>query len=96
MLGIGFLPSVEHLTNPIIRSAFVSYQRAGSVESAIGTDDNGQDILDIINDPENDFTITPQNTFIYASQLQKLGVLKTEAKSWKDYFFPEAYGENGS
>ncbi len=53
-------------------------------------------ILDIINDPENDFTITPQNTFVYASQLQKLGVLKTEAKSWKDYFFPEAYGENGS
>jgi hypothetical protein len=50
MLGIGFLPSVEHLTNPIIRSAFVSYQRAGSVESAIGTDDDGQDILDIIND----------------------------------------------
>ncbi|KQQ69868.1 sulfonate ABC transporter substrate-binding protein [Rhizobium sp. Leaf321] len=53
-------------------------------------------ILDIINDPENDFTITPQNTFVYASQLQKLGVLKTEAKSWKDYFFPEAHGEDGS
>jgi NitT/TauT family transport system substrate-binding protein len=53
-------------------------------------------IVDIINDPENDFTITPQHTFIYASELQKLGVLKNTASSWKDYFFPEAYGENGS
>lgn len=53
-------------------------------------------ILEIINDPENDFTITPQNTFVYASQLHKLGVLKNEAGSWKDYFFPEAHTENGS
>jgi hypothetical protein len=50
MLGIGFLPSIEHLTNSTIRSAFVSYQWAGPVESAIETeDDHGQDILDIIN-----------------------------------------------
>jgi NitT/TauT family transport system substrate-binding protein len=53
-------------------------------------------VLDIINDPENDFTIKPQNTFVYAAELNKLGVLKTRATSWKDYFFPEAYGENGS
>lgn len=53
-------------------------------------------ILEIINDPENDFTITPQNTFVYATELHKLGVLKNEARSWKDYFFPEAYGEKGS
>jgi NitT/TauT family transport system substrate-binding protein len=53
-------------------------------------------VLDIINDPENDFTITPQNTFVYARELHKLGVLKNKATSWKDYFFPEAYGENGS
>ncbi|GGG07480.1 MULTISPECIES: ABC transporter substrate-binding protein [Rhizobium] len=52
-------------------------------------------IVEIINDPENDFTIAPQNTFVYASELHKLGVLKTEAGSWKDYFFPEAHGGNG-
>ncbi|MBY5734288.1 ABC transporter substrate-binding protein [Rhizobium leguminosarum] len=53
-------------------------------------------VLDIINDPENDFTIIPQNTFVYAAELHKLGVLKSEAGSWKDYFFPEAHDENGS
>jgi NitT/TauT family transport system substrate-binding protein len=52
-------------------------------------------VLEIINDPENDFTIVPQNTFVYARELHKLGVLKNEAASWKEYFFPEAHGENG-
>ncbi|NTE87911.1 ABC transporter substrate-binding protein [Agrobacterium rubi] len=52
-------------------------------------------ILQIINDPENDFTIVPQNTFVYARELHKLGVLKNEAGSWKDYFFPEAYADTG-
>jgi NitT/TauT family transport system substrate-binding protein len=52
-------------------------------------------VLEIINDPENDFTIVPQNTFVYARELHNLGVLKNEATSWKDYFFPEAHGENG-
>ncbi len=45
----------------------------------------------IINDPENDFTITPQKTYVYAEKLHDLGVLKNKADSWKDYFFEEAY-----
>ncbi|GHU26750.1 ABC transporter substrate-binding protein [Betaproteobacteria bacterium] len=53
-------------------------------------------ILKIINDPENDFTITPQNTFVYAAELYNIGVLKTKAASWKDYFFEEAHNEAGS
>lgn len=53
-------------------------------------------VLEIVNDPENDFTITPENTETYARELHALGVLKTEATSWKDYFFEEAHGENGS
>ena len=50
----------------------------------------------IIEDPENDFTISPQRTFIYAEQLHELGVLKNKAASWKDYFFEEAYVHPGS
>jgi NitT/TauT family transport system substrate-binding protein len=53
-------------------------------------------ILRIINDPENDFTITPQNTHVYASELFNIGVLKIKAASWKDYFFAEAHTESGS
>ncbi|CAH0177033.1 hypothetical protein SRABI70_01162 [Pseudomonas sp. Bi70] len=50
----------------------------------------------IIEDPENDFTVSPQRTFIYAEKLHELGVLKNKASSWKDYFFEEAYANLGS
>jgi NitT/TauT family transport system substrate-binding protein len=50
----------------------------------------------IIDDPENDFTISPFRTYVYADELNKLGVLKNRAASWKDYFFEEAYAQPGS
>lgn len=50
----------------------------------------------ILDDPENDFTIVPHRTFVYARELHQLGVLQHPAASWKDYFFPEAHGGAGS
>ena len=50
----------------------------------------------IVEDPENDFTISPYRTFVYADELNKLGVLKNKATSWKDYFFDDAYAQPGS
>ena len=50
----------------------------------------------IVEDPENDFTISPHRTFVYADELFRLGVLKNKANSWKDYFFEEAYAQPGS
>jgi NitT/TauT family transport system substrate-binding protein len=50
----------------------------------------------IVEDPENDFTVSPYRSFVYASELYKLGVLKNKAESWKDYFFEEAYAQPGS
>lgn len=53
-------------------------------------------IQKMIEDPENNFTITPQRTFIYADKLHQLGVLKNKATSWKEYFFSEAHTLPGS
>ncbi len=50
----------------------------------------------IVNDPDTEFTISPQRTFIYAEILHELGVLKNKADSWKDYFFNEAWENPGS
>lgn len=50
----------------------------------------------IIDDPENQFTISPQQTQVYADKLHEIGVLKTKAASWKDYFFSEAFANPGS
>jgi len=53
-------------------------------------------IRKIVEDPENDFTITPQRTFVYATELHNIGVLKNKAASWKDYFFEEAHALPGN
>lgn len=50
----------------------------------------------IVEDPENDFTISPHRSYIYADELHKIGVLKNKAASWKDYFFEEAHANPGS
>ena len=50
----------------------------------------------ILEDPENDFTVSPYRTYVYADELYKLGVLKNKAASWKDYFFEEAYAAPGN
>lgn len=50
----------------------------------------------IVEDPENDFTIAPHRTSVYATELHKIGVLKHQASSWKDYFFDEAFKNPGS
>ncbi|TLX58531.1 sulfonate ABC transporter substrate-binding protein [Stutzerimonas nosocomialis] len=50
----------------------------------------------IVEDPEIDFTITPQRTYVYAEELHGLGVLKNKAGSWQDYFFEEAHAAPGS
>lgn len=50
----------------------------------------------ILEDPENDFTIVPHRTAVYAEALHDLGVLKNKAASWKDYFFEEAHDGKGS
>lgn len=53
-------------------------------------------VQQIIEDPENDFTIFPHRTYVYAEELHKLGILKNKAASWKDYFFGAAYANPGS
>ncbi|MEI2416556.1 ABC transporter substrate-binding protein [Orrella sp. JC864] len=53
-------------------------------------------VRQILDDPENDFTITPHRTEVYATELHKIGVLKNQAASWKDYFFEPAHALQGS
>jgi len=50
----------------------------------------------IVEDPEVNFSVSPERTQVYAEQLHALGVLKHQAASWKDYFFEEAWSNPGS
>ncbi len=47
-------------------------------------------------DPEVKYTQTPENTMPFVDFMYKVGRIKNRPSSWKDLFFPEAYGFPGS
>jgi len=80
-------------------SQIIKADRADAAETYIKVENSKLPLAfvkKIIEDPENDFTVSPQRTFIYAEKLHELGVLKNKASSWMDYFFEEAYANPGS
>ncbi len=50
----------------------------------------------IVSGSQVHWTMVPEHTMQYAEFMASVGRLKTKPASWKDYFFPEAYGMNGS
>jgi NitT/TauT family transport system substrate-binding protein len=54
------------------------------------------DILEILNDPDNKYTLTPNNVMKYVEFMHKIGSIKTVPASWKDMFFDNAHGLQGS
>jgi NitT/TauT family transport system substrate-binding protein len=50
----------------------------------------------IVSGAQVHWTMVPENTMKFADFMASVGRLKAKPTSWKDYFFPEAYGMNGS
>jgi NitT/TauT family transport system substrate-binding protein len=50
----------------------------------------------MLRDPENMFTIVPQNMMKYAEFMYKTGSIEHEPTSWTDLFFPEIHSQQGS
>jgi NitT/TauT family transport system substrate-binding protein len=46
--------------------------------------------------PDTEWTTVPLNTLKAAAFMAEVGTIKVKPASWKDYFFPEAYGMEGS
>jgi NitT/TauT family transport system substrate-binding protein len=42
------------------------------------------------------WTMVPERTMIWAEFMNSVGTLKARPASWKDYFWPEAHGLDGS
>jgi len=53
-------------------------------------------LLSIIRDPQVQFKVTPQNTFALAQFMYRVGAIRNEPKSWKDYFFDDPATAGGS
>jgi NitT/TauT family transport system substrate-binding protein len=60
-------------------------------------DKNSLDALEkMVADPDVEYTTTPVNVMKFIDFMYKVGRIKKKPESWKDMFFPEAYGLNGS
>ena len=54
------------------------------------------DLVKMLDDPEQIFSVEPTNTLKMATFMHRIGRLKHEPQSWKDYFFPVMNGRSGS
>lgn len=55
-----------------------------------------EEIIEVLNDPQIEFTTTPENVMKYANFMADIGTLKNRPASWKDLFFPEIHGAPGN
>lgn len=54
------------------------------------------ELLELINNPEFEFTMTPKNMMKIVSFMSEVGHIKVKPESWKDLFFPEVHNLPGS
>ena len=54
------------------------------------------ELVAILSDPQARISTTPFNTMLFANYMKESGSIKKTPASWKDYFFPEAWGLAGS
>src|SRR5690606_6131908 len=55
-----------------------------------------QDVVDILNNPDISYTLTPNNIMKYVNFMHKVGSIRVMPDSWKDLFFPNAHTLQGS
>lgn len=55
-----------------------------------------QELLEMLADPENSYSVVPDASLTYANFLAQTGVIKSKPESWSDLFLPLLHGRAGS
>lgn len=80
-------------------AAFIRANPEAAADAYLRVNKGGIDralLLKTISDPQIQFTVVPQNTFTLAQFLHRVGAIKHQPRSWRDYFFDDALIANGS
>lgn len=80
-------------------AAFVRANPEAAADAYLRINKGGIDralLVKTIKDPQVHFTVVPQNTFTLAQFLYRIGAIKHQPRSWRDYFFDDAATANGS
>lgn len=72
------------------RSAAEIYQKASKTKESL------DDLVKEISQPSLSYTTTPQKISKFSDFMHKTGTIKTKPNSWKDLFFPNVHGKQGS
>lgn len=96
-------------TNPGLVRAFLAAQEEAA--AFIAADPNGAaaaytkgtqlktpkaELIEMLKDPENGYSIAPNGSLTYASFMAQTGVLKAKPAAWTDLFLPAIHGKAGS
>ncbi len=89
--------------NPKVFGAFIvgmkeaveilNKDRKGAADLYVTRDKSAsaEKVLQMLNDPDIEFTLVPRNIMKYAEFMHKIGMIKNRPSSWKDLFFPEVH-----
>jgi NitT/TauT family transport system substrate-binding protein len=72
------------------RSAAEIYQKSSKTKESL------DDLVKEISQPSLSYTTTPQKITKFSDFMHKTGTIKTKPNSWKDLFFPNVHGKQGS
>ncbi|MEM5430859.1 ABC transporter substrate-binding protein [Cupriavidus oxalaticus] len=53
-------------------------------------------LVRVLKNPQVQFKVAPQNTFVLASFMHRVGAIRNQPKSWQDYFFQDPVTAQGS
>lgn len=53
-------------------------------------------LVKLLKNPQVQFKVTPQNTFVLADFMHRVGAIRNQPKSWQDYFFQDPATAQGS
>lgn len=87
---LGLKEAVAYINNNKRGAAQIYFDSIG------GKGETLEEIIASLDDPKNVMTITPQNTFKYASFMNEIGSLKNRPTSWKDLFFSDIHELDGN
>ncbi len=88
-----FLAALQEATDIINkdkRAAAELYIRVTKDKSPV------EEILKIMNDPGNEYSLIPKGNIPMVEFMYKIGSIKVKPESWKDLFFPNVHSQPGS
>jgi NitT/TauT family transport system substrate-binding protein len=66
------------------------------IDAADGAGFSEAELVEVLSDPDIDFTTTPQNVVKYAQFMHSIGSIREVPRSWRDLFFPEIHDAAGN